>query len=65
MLMAWAWATNGCFSVLGIFSTRITALLFGFSRALLVGLAVYALVVACVWSHSRGEGPRRTGPQST
>ena len=35
-LVPWAWATNGCFSVLGIFSTRITALLFGFSRALVV-----------------------------
>jgi SAM-dependent methyltransferase len=52
-LIPWAWATNGCFSVLGIFSTRITALLFGFSRALLLGLMVYSLVVACVWAYSR------------
>jgi SAM-dependent methyltransferase len=47
-LVPWAWATNGCFSVLGIFSTRILALLFGFSRALILGLAVYLLVLACV-----------------
>jgi len=52
-LIPWAWATNGCFSVLGIFSTRITALLFGFSRALMVGLAAYLLVIGCVQVHSR------------
>jgi len=52
-LIPWAWATNGCFSVVGIFGTRITALLFGFSRALFVGLVVYLLVLACLWVHSR------------
>jgi Mg2+/citrate symporter len=52
-MIPWAWATNGCFSVLGIFSTRITALLFGFSRSLIVGLVVYLLVVACVRAHER------------
>jgi hypothetical protein len=52
-LIPWAWATNGCFSVLGIFSTRIMALLFGFSRALMMGLIVYLLVMGCVWAHSR------------
>jgi hypothetical protein len=64
-VIPWAWATNGCFSVLGIFTTRIIALLVGFSRALLVGfsrallvgLGVYLLVIACVRrtraSHSR------------
>jgi hypothetical protein len=52
-LIPWAWATNGCFSVLGIFSTRITALLFGFSRSLMVGLIAYLLVMVCVRGHSR------------
>jgi SAM-dependent methyltransferase len=52
-LIPWAWATNGCFSVLGIFSTRIVALLFGFSRALILGLLVYLLVIACVRAQSR------------
>jgi len=56
-LIPWAWATNGCFSVMGIFGTRITALLFGFSRALLIGLAVYALVVVCVRAHARRPAP--------
>jgi hypothetical protein len=48
----WAWAINGCFSVLGIFGSRIMALLLGFSRALLLGLCVYVLVVACVATSS-------------
>jgi SAM-dependent methyltransferase len=52
-LIPWAWATNGCFSVLGIFGARITALLFGFSRSLVVGLVVYLLVIGCVQAHSR------------
>ncbi len=52
-MIPWAWATNGCFSVLGIFTTRIVALLFGFSRALVLGLAVYLLVIACVRAQSR------------
>jgi len=56
-LIPWAWATNGCFSVMGIFGTRITALLFGFSRALLIGLVVYALVIVCVRTHARARGP--------
>jgi SAM-dependent methyltransferase len=55
-LIPWAWATNGCFSVLGIFGTRITALLFGFSRALIAGLVVYLLVVACIRIHSTRSG---------
>jgi len=52
-LIPWAWATNGCFSVLGIFGTRITALLFGFSRGLVIGLVVYLFVIACVAAESR------------
>jgi SAM-dependent methyltransferase/phage shock protein PspC (stress-responsive transcriptional regulator) len=55
-LIPWAWAINGCFSVLGIFSTRIVALLFGFSRALMLGLVVYLLVIVCVRS-ARAERP--------
>jgi SAM-dependent methyltransferase len=52
-LVPWSWATNGCFSVLGIFSTRIIALLFGFSRALLLGLLAYLLLVVCVRAQAR------------
>jgi hypothetical protein len=59
-LIPWAWATNGCFSVMGIFGTRITALMFGFSRALFVGLAVYLLVIVCVRIQ---PGARRSAPR--
>jgi len=55
-LIPWAWATNGCFSVLGIFSTRITALLFGFSRALIIGLVAYVLVIGCARLYMRRAG---------
>jgi SAM-dependent methyltransferase len=53
----WAWAINGGFSVLGIFGTRVTALFLGFSRALLIGLAVYVLAAGCVllWARRRGQ----------
>jgi SAM-dependent methyltransferase len=54
-LVPWAWATNGCFSVIGIFSTRVTALLVGFSHALLIALVVYALVTLFVRTR-RAEG---------
>jgi len=54
-LIPWAWATNGCFSVLGIFSTRITALLFGFSRALIMGLVAYLLVIVCTRLYIRRQ----------
>jgi SAM-dependent methyltransferase len=47
-LIPWAWAINGCASVLGIFGTRITALFLGFSRGMMLGLAVYLLVAAAV-----------------
>ena len=54
-LIPWAWATNGCFSVLGIFGTRITALFLGFSRALILGLLAYALVSGCVYLARRSR----------
>jgi SAM-dependent methyltransferase len=60
-LIPWAWAINGCFSVLGIFGTRITALFLGFSRSLVLGLIAYALVMGCVYlaasSRSRSARP--------
>ena len=52
-LVPWAWAINGCLSVIGIFGTRIAALFLGFDRALLVGLASYAAVALCMLIYSR------------
>ena len=60
-LVPWAWAINGCMSVVGIFGTRIIAVLLGFSRALLLGLAAYVLVVGCIWVYTH----TRTGAHST
>ena len=56
-LVPWAWAINGCFSVIGIFATRVFALFAGFQRSVWLGLAVYALVAALLplhrrWAHS-------------
>jgi Spermine/spermidine synthase domain len=56
-MIPWAWATNGCFSVLGIFTTRIVALVFGFSRALMLGLLVYLAVILCVRAQARAMRP--------
>jgi hypothetical protein len=33
------------------------ALLFGFSRALMMGLIVYLLVMGCVWAYARRVRP--------
>lgn len=54
-LIPWAWAVNGCLSVVGIFGTRIAALLVGFNRALFVGLLCYLLVSLCIWAHQRSR----------
>lgn len=58
-LVPWAWAINGCLSVIGIFGTRIAALFLGFDRALLIGLASYAAVALCMLLYSRtaSRGP--------
>jgi hypothetical protein len=58
-LIPWAWATNGCMSVLGIFATRILAVFLGFSRALVVGLVAYAAVAAFVVGY---QAARRRRP---
>jgi hypothetical protein len=46
-LVAWCWAVNGFFSVLGSSLTTIVTMTFGFDRAVAAGLAVY-LVAALV-----------------
>src|SRR5262249_22292255 len=38
--LPWAWAMNGCFSVFGIFTSRIAGLFWGFDRSLLIGFGV-------------------------
>jgi len=52
-LIPWAWAMNGCMSVIGTFGTRTIALFLGFSQALLLGLLVYILVAGCALAYAR------------
>jgi hypothetical protein len=70
--LPWAWAANGCFSVFGIFASRIAGLFWGFDRALLIGFGVYLLAAPLRprprpgATHSaalqiRGVRPRRGG----
>lgn len=49
-LVAWCWAVNGFFSVIGSSLTTIISMSVGFNRALLVGLALYvaAVIIATV-----------------
>ena len=51
-LVAWAWAVNGFFSVLGASLTTMLSMAFGFNRAVLAGLALY-LVAAAVLTTRR------------
>jgi hypothetical protein len=55
-LLPWAWAANGCFSVFGIFASRIVGLFWGFDRAPLIGFGVYLLTAACALGHARRTG---------
>lgn len=42
-LIAWAWAVNGFFSVLGSSLTTLVSMAYGFDRAVLAGLALYGV----------------------
>jgi len=53
--LPWAWATNGCFSVFGIFASRLAGLFWGFDRALLIGFAVYIIAALCAVGHARAR----------
>jgi hypothetical protein len=53
--LPWAWATNGCCSVFGIFAGRIAGLFWGFDRALLIGFAAYVFTAACAVAHVRAR----------
>ena len=44
--MAWSWAVNGFFSVIGSVLTTILSMSFGFRAVQYGGLAVYGLAVA-------------------
>ncbi len=45
-LVAWCWAVNGFFSVIGSTSTTMLSMTFGFDRTLIIGLALYVVATA-------------------
>jgi hypothetical protein len=54
-LIPLAWAINGCFSILGIFGTRIIALFAGFDSAMVIGWCAYLLAALCIAIHARSR----------
>lgn len=61
-LVAWCWAVNGFFSVIGSTSTTMLSMTFGFDRTLIIGLVLYviATVVMATSSPTRGTVPLAT-----
>ena len=62
-LVAWCWAVNGFFSVIGSSVTTILSMAFGFDRALLIGLAMYLVAVA-VLRAARSSAGVEASPES-
>jgi hypothetical protein len=54
-IVAWCWAVNGFFSVLGASLTTVASMAFGFDRAVLFGLLLYAVAAVVL-------GARRAVP---
>jgi hypothetical protein len=63
-VVAWCWAVNGFFSVLGSTLTTITSMAFGFNRALQFGLVLYvvAVVVMGLLGRARTTGEELVEP---
>ncbi len=59
--VAWAWAVNGFFSVIGSVLSTILAMSFGFQTVQLVSLGIYGVAVLAFWQltrRRRGVGAR-------
>lgn len=54
-LVAWCWAVNGFFSVIGSSLTTVISMSVGFNRALLVGLALYVAAVLVMTTRRSGQ----------
>jgi hypothetical protein len=63
-LIPWAWAVNGCASVVASVLAAILALSMGFTAVLLIGAASYA-VAAVVLLQAQGGFARSTGDPVT
>ena len=53
--MAWCWAVNGFFSVMGSSVTTISSMTFGFDRTVLIGVVLYWIAIAVLADLSRQE----------
>ena len=54
--VAWAWAINGFFSVLGSVSSGILAMMVGFSAVMWIALGMYLVGIAAFWTTSTSDG---------
>lgn len=54
-LVAWCWAVNGFFSVMGSSVTTISSMTFGFDRTVLIGVVLYWIAIAVLADLSRQE----------
>jgi hypothetical protein len=56
-LVAWCWAVNGFFSVLGASLTTVVSLAYGFDRAVLAGLVLYVVATTVLRIRARVAVP--------
>lgn len=54
-LVAWCWAVNGFFSVMGSSVTTISSMTFGFDRTVVIGVVLYWIAIAVLADLSRQE----------
>jgi len=58
--VAWCWAVNGFFSVIGSSVTTVASMTFGFDRTVLIGLVLYLVAIAAL----RNADHHRDGDRS-
>ncbi len=63
-LVAWCWAVNGFFSVIGSTSTTMLSMTFGFDRTVVVGLVLYVVAVAVLATWRSHPLARHAAPAS-
>jgi hypothetical protein len=64
-IVAWSWAVNGFFSVLGASLTTIVSMTWGFDRAVLAGLVLYAVAAVALVGARHSTAPVRTASEVT
>ena len=63
-LVAWCWAVNGFFSVIGSTATTMLSMTFGFNRTVVVGLVLYVAAVAVLATWRSTAPDRHAAPAS-